>query len=339
MITGIENIKTVVWRIEGFVKNLDLQGIDKLYDLLYEVRSDKGFIDVCHIAKQEIEYLSLNKNNSILQSYYEKFTYWFSELDRIKKEKINDRSINTKIRIDLNVIYEVYHITKQVLGIREFNVKYPKKNEFVERYNDNLSKYLNDRPNDVEVDFINLCSLKVNERIEELKYGLQKLKQTIDYPSPTMLKNMKNTQLRYIHECNSIITFLEAKKDNGSSKPHQIEGKQNESFTFENNFDGIPPEDVYNHFKAGLVDEKHIDLETLKKFLKQAFEGYKEGEPLKDRLKMNNTTNSLNFIIRVFHKYYSKQVSKHGKKSKYVKLLTDNFIDFDYQKTHDNFRS
>lgn len=128
------------------------------------------------------------------------------------------------------------------------------------------------------------------------------------------------------------------------NKTSQIDHDNNKTdetktFSFKNNFDKIDPKVVYSHFKTGLVDNNYIDLKTLKEFLKQAFEDFDKKDKPKKKIRMENTTNSMKYIIEVFHKYYSKQVSKHGKKTKYVKLLTDNFIDFDYQKTHDNFRS
>jgi len=257
----IENIKTVYWKLEALANNLFINEEDKALEICAEHTDSYKFTNTHHKAKQEVEYLALNKNYDDLYFYYEDYKHL---LDDIKEtcSKYDNKFLRTQVNIHLIPTLEVFDEMKRRLKIDEINIQ----------------------------------------------------SKTLD-----------------------------------NSQPNKIEEKQKEVFTFKNNFDGIPPEDVYNHFKAGLVDKKHIDLETLKKFLKQAFEDYKfedykfedykEDEPLKDKLKMNNTTNSLNFIIRVFHKYYSKQVSKHGKKSKYVKLLTDNFIDFDYQKTHDNFRS
>lgn len=247
----IENIKTVYWKLTSLADNLFLNNEDEALEICAEHEDSYKFTNTHKKAIQEVEYLALNKNHSLLKSYYKKYKY---RLDDIKKtcSKYDNKSLITQVYIYLIPTLEVFD------------------------------------------------EIKEHVTLDELK---------------NQTKTLDNSQ------------------------PHQIEEKQKEEFTFENNFDGIPPEDVYNHFKTGLVDKKHIDLKTLETFLKQAFNDYKEGEPLKGKLKMNNTTNSLNFIIQVFHKYYSKQVSKHGKKSKYVKLLTDNFIDFDYQKTHDNFRS
>lgn len=247
----IENIKNVYWKLKALADNLFIYNEDEALEICAEHTDSYKFTNTHHKAKQEVEYLALNKNYSLLNSYYKKYKYC---LDDIKEtcSKYDNKSLRTQVNIYLIPTLEVFD------------------------------------------------EIKEHVTLDELKNQTK----TLDNP-----------------------------------QPNQIEEKQKEVFTFENNFDNTEPKDVYNHFKAGLVDKKHIDLETLKKFLKQAFEDYKEDEPLKDKLRMNNTTNSLNLIIGVFHKYYNKQISKHGKKSKYVKLLTDNFIDFDYQKTHDNFRS
>lgn len=113
--------------------------------------------------------------------------------------------------------------------------------------------------------------------------------------------------------------------------------KEEQEFTFANKFDNIDPKDVYSHFEAGLVDKKYINKETLREFLNRAFNEHEEGKVPKTKLRMDNVTNNIGRIRSVFYKYYKKQVSKHEKKTKYVKLLSDNFIDFEYEKTYNNF--
>lgn len=247
----IENIKTVYWKLKALADNLFINDEDEALEICAEHTDSYKFTNTHHKAIQEVEYLALNKNHSLLKSYYKKYKYLLDDIERTCS-KYDNKSLRTQVNIYLIPTLEVFD------------------------------------------------EIKEHVTLDELKNQTK----TLDI-----------------------------------SQPNQIEEKQKEVFTFENNFDNIEPKDVYNHFKTGLVDKKHIDLETLETFLKQAFEDFDKKDKPKKKIRMENTTNSMKYIIEVFHKYYSKQVSKHGKKTKYVKLLTDNFIDFDYQKTHDNFRS
>lgn len=120
---------------------------------------------------------------------------------------------------------------------------------------------------------------------------------------------------------------------------HDIYIDETDLLEFENKFDDIDPKDVYSHFKAGLVDKNHINKETLREFLNRAFNDYEsDNPPPKQKLKMENINNDLGIITSVFFNYYQMQTFKHKKRDKYIRLLTDNFIDFDYQKTSYQFR-
>jgi hypothetical protein len=209
-------------------------------------------------------------------------------------------------------------------------------------------------------EFLDVChrakkeieTLYINENekiIETYKDKFVKLNEELmqlfdNYYNERSEKHNINSSLFHVREVFNVLNTYSSNKEVqtktlDNSQPNQIEEKQKEVFTFENNFDNIEPKDVYSHFKAGLVDKRHIDLETLEVFLKQAFNDYTEDKPPKDKIRMKNTKHKIGYIRGVFHKYFLEQTLQHSEKFKYVKLLTDNFIDFDYQKTHDNFRS
>src|SRR5690554_3522340 len=195
----IENIKTVYWKLEALANNL-FNNEDEALKICVEHTDSYKFTNTHHKAKQEVEYLALNKNYSLLKSYYKKYKY---RLDDIKEtcSKYDNKFLRTQVNIHLIPTLEVFD------------------------------------------------EIKEHVTLDELK---------------NQTKTLDNSQ------------------------PNQIDEKQKEVFTFENNFDDILSEDVYNHFKAGLVDKKHIDLETLKKFLKQAFNDYTEDKPPKEKIRMRN---------------------------------------------------
>jgi hypothetical protein len=101
-----------------------------------------------------------------------------------------------------------------------------------------------------------------------------------------------------------------------------------------NEFDNIDIKDVYNHFKAGLVDKKYLSEVDLITYLNQAF--HHEKIPKK---KFNFTNVGSNTKIRnIFYRYYKDLNSKpKGKKREYCRLLGEYFIGHTTDNTYNNF--
>jgi hypothetical protein len=105
--------------------------------------------------------------------------------------------------------------------------------------------------------------------------------------------------------------------------PQQNESKkEQETRTFTNNFDQINPTEIYEHFKAGLVEKGYLTEQELNKYLKVAFEIKTVPETL-FKLKQTPTKQK---IYTVFYTYYKDIAQKkHNTQKKYASLLGDFF--------------
>ena len=92
--------------------------------------------------------------------------------------------------------------------------------------------------------------------------------------------------------------------------------------TFTNNFDNIKPNEVYIHFKVGLVEKGYLTEQELNEYLKAAFELKTPTERL---FKIKDAPNK-STIEAVFYKYYKNVAGKiHGKQTQYAALLGEYF--------------
>ena len=108
----------------------------------------------------------------------------------------------------------------------------------------------------------------------------------------------------------------------------------NTEFSFHNEFDNVNPKGVFDYFKKELVDKNYLSLEDLENYLKLSFEK-KELPKAKFILKQNKT---LKVIRVIFYNYFKNIAYKpNGRQSEYVKLLTDYFQGFEYEKVKNNF--
>ena len=114
--------------------------------------------------------------------------------------------------------------------------------------------------------------------------------------------------------------WIEALK---SLLPRQTETKtEQETPTFTNNFDNIKPTEIYNHFKAGLVEKGYLTEQELNEYLKAAFELKTKPEIL---FKLKYTPKKQK-IYTVFYVYYKDIAQKkHQRQKEYAALLGDYF--------------
>lgn len=143
-----------------------------------------------------------------------------------------------------------------------------------------------------------------------------------------------------------ILSFLENKKSeletNLITIPSTVPAPENDlnktienvEFLFNNEFDNVNNVNVYNYFKKELVDKNYLSLEDLQGYLTLAFEK-KELPKAKFIFKQNRT---LKVIRVIFYNYFKNIAYKpNGKQPEYVKLLTDYFQGFEYEKVKNNF--
>lgn len=113
----------------------------------------------------------------------------------------------------------------------------------------------------------------------------------------------------------------------------EFKEEENNSFVFQNKFDEVKPNRVYQYFHTELVLKGYMELEDLILFLVDAFQDCKEPKE-KYRIK----TNRINIITNIFYKYYREVAEKpFGKKKQYAGLLGNYFFGYTAQKTDNNF--
>jgi hypothetical protein len=117
--------------------------------------------------------------------------------------------------------------------------------------------------------------------------------------------------------------------------PQQAETKsEQETPTFKNNFDNITPDEIYEHFKAGLVEKGYLTEQELIQYLKVAFELKTIPETL-FKIKDAQTKQK---VMRVFYDYYKNVAAKpHGKQNNYAALLGNYFEGYKTENVRSNF--
>tara|TARA_R110000744_G_scaffold31407_1_gene73870 strand:+ start:2588 stop:3265 length:678 start_codon:yes stop_codon:yes gene_type:complete len=122
----------------------------------------------------------------------------------------------------------------------------------------------------------------------------------------------------------------------GQPEPIQSDPEQstNTKFTFENEINSSPPDDVYEHFNKYLVSQNIITENQLHQFLESAFE---LETPIINKIAMSDAQRKKK-VYACFHTFYNGNKIQ-GNKRKYVKLLSDFFIGYEYENTARNWSS
>lgn len=101
-----------------------------------------------------------------------------------------------------------------------------------------------------------------------------------------------------------------------------------------NNFDDIPIESIYRHFKSNLVDKKYLTDSQLFEYMKTAFD-FKDLP--KTRFKFNNAPEK-QIIYKVYYQLYKDLAGKpYGKVKFYSALLGDYFEGYNTENVRTNF--
>jgi hypothetical protein len=117
--------------------------------------------------------------------------------------------------------------------------------------------------------------------------------------------------------------------------PHQTEIQTEQvTLTFTNNFDKVTPAEIYEHFKAGLVQKQYLTEQELNEYLKAAFELKKIPETL---FKIKDAPKKA-AIEAIFYSYYKNVAGKiYGKQKEYAALLGDYFEGYKTTTVSSNF--
>ena len=114
------------------------------------------------------------------------------------------------------------------------------------------------------------------------------------------------------------------------------ETKKETIFQFENNFDKVDPNKIYNYFKNNLVETGYLSLDDLEKYILLAFQGNLK-QPI-EKFSFKNL--HIEKVRTIFYKYFVEIANKpHGKKRNYAQLLGDYFKGFTTEKVENNFAS
>lgn len=105
-------------------------------------------------------------------------------------------------------------------------------------------------------------------------------------------------------------------------------------FQFENNFDKVEPNKIYNYFERNLVENGYLSSDNLETYILLAFQGNLK-QPL-EKFSFNNL--HIDKVRTIFYKYFVEIANKpHGKKTNYAQLLGDYFNGFTTKKVENNF--
>tara|TARA_R110001583_G_C5666193_1_gene410196 strand:+ start:1808 stop:2743 length:936 start_codon:yes stop_codon:yes gene_type:complete len=104
--------------------------------------------------------------------------------------------------------------------------------------------------------------------------------------------------------------------------------------TFANNFDKVKPVEIYEHFKAGLVEKGYLTEQELNEYLKTAFELKTIPETL---FKIKDAPTKQK-IIKIFYEFYKNIAgTPHRKQKSYSALLGNYFEGFNTENVSTNF--
>lgn len=143
--------------------------------------------------------------------------------------------------------------------------------------------------------------------------------------------DLKEITLR-IKEAKDSIIIIEEPQLIKTKNPDEVKRK-NEFKLKENNFDKVQPDKVINHFKQ-LVDNGYITQLNFEIFIKTVFE---KNQIVTSKIEIIKP-NSKSRVKKIFYSYYETYATqKYGVQKKYIELLSNNFIGFNYVSLSTNF--
>lgn len=236
------------------------------------------------------------------------------------------------------------------------NIDFSSKNENLELQLNNYCNSLNSaiksileyiKTHNVDVEYYRMLARKINNILYEFKNKMQEFGIAIDnsenireaylfykaiaksenlLPVKTYLYNSDEREKEFLDYIK--IEVQETKE--AEVKESVLDPKK---FLFINEFDKVNEDLIYKHFYENLVDKGYLTNKELETFLIEAFN--KKNIP-SIKFDFKNIPNKKT-IINIFYTYFMLAQKPHGKKSQYVKLLTDYFNGYEYNNTLTNF--
>jgi hypothetical protein len=181
--------------------------------------------------------------------------------------------------------------------------------------------------------------LFLREKIRaEHKYS-RTIKNELTFPNYSVVQEQLKTEKMYqekrLIEAKRELKLLKRKKiELENTTPDETKIISINKRNFENNFDNVEQNKVYDYFRTELFDKNYLKEETLNEYLQLAFQDNCIPKEKFNFLKINTKQT----LTRIFYKYYKDIASKpYGKQPKYIKLLTDYFNGYDYDTVKTNF--
>lgn len=272
--------------------------------------------------------MGAQENNDYYNILLEGFKQAFESKENYSFVKeLNDLKGSITPKIYSNLLQKIVTVPQQsYLKEKDIFFKYLEKIQvdFEEKYlvkkRDFYSKCLNSLIVKLEV-----------EKKESTGKGITRTSRYVNLPNDLkFLVSMK------IHIKYKSLQFNDTTKpqQNEVDKRETLSLKENESFSFANNFDHIQKERVYNYFKAELVDKNYLSLHDLQRYLITAFQ---EKTLPEEKFKLKGDYNK-GIVTNIFYRYYNEIAQdKHGLKRKYCQLLGEYFNGFETKKVIGNF--
>lgn len=165
----------------------------------------------------------------------------------------------------------------------------------------------------------------LNDKIKEATLAAQISR--IDNKQPTNWE--LNLQAHYEEILNHRLKYKELYS-------HLDQNSISQELKFTNNFDTISSETVYAHFKLCLLDSRLLTKAKFHQYIKAAFE---QDILLDTKIVLLKEIPKSKLINHFAHFYQTINGSPKGKQEKYIKLLTNYFEGFEFDKVKNNFRT
>jgi len=261
--------------------------------------------------------------------------YFFAEIDFDKIEYNTDKAENLKY------CNAIYYGLEQLLKADI--------SKAILNYQNNISKLSKEQIQETQIKLIELignlkrqartngAGISFTQRYNALYKSIEAKEKLFPIDYQILITNFNETIVNDLLSSFEIIneTFDKITPLLKALPPQQTKTKtEQETPDFKNNFNNNSTDEIYSHFKTGLVEKGYLTEQELNKYLKAAFELKTIPETL---FKIKDAPNKA-AIEAVFYKYYKNVAGKiHGKQIQYAALLGDYFEGYKTPTVSSNF--
>lgn len=327
----LEGVKAEIQEFKKHFSNEDLTEIIKHKNLYleYRIKTHKTFLSL------ELFYKDLDKITKTLFDYFKETNQ--NEFEAFEKKKIEINSfvepfaspeqMNTKFVFATPFNKTKLNILEQLADKLFFQIDQVADFEFEGKIYQNVKQKNND-------------SILTPENWEQYKdiFFEQRMNQ---YKENYTISEKIKLELETVEKLpinKTDYKILSDRYRNYLDNKHKLQqpetNKPDVNFEFENNFDRVKNTAVYDFFKTKLVDKKYLTVDSLHNYLKVAFENQ---QPPLTKFSFENKY-LIKDIRKIFYDYFSViNTEKYSAQDRYIKLLTDYFEGFDFEKIKNNF--